>query len=148
MKDVWLCCVDSLTKMCYAKVKIRRSLNLIHSLPDNEGNHLSTNQEMLTLVVNVLQKGYSEDSNRIHISEIKNALHEIELPTLTDQQKASLLTIPCVTEIKKHIFNMKSIASPGPDGITTELFKVHWNVVGQATVEGIQNIFMSTTQIM
>ena len=76
-----------------------------------------------------------------------NLLNEQELPTLSDQQKDHLLSIPCVSEIKKYMFPIKINASPGPYGVTTEFFKTHWDTVGQNTVEEIQN-FLRTGQLL
>lgn len=64
---------------------MRKSRNLIHSLQHNGGSWISTQQDMLTLVVNVLQKGYSEHMNKVDTNDIMDLLHKLNLPSLTDQ---------------------------------------------------------------
>lgn len=96
MKDMWFCCVDTSARICYAKVRIRKSQNHNHSLHDNEGNWIANNQDMLALLVNFLQKCYIEDVIRVESNDIMNLLHELELPSLCDQQKPPPFHSLCV----------------------------------------------------
>lgn len=74
-----------------------------------------------------------------------NLVNEMDLPSLSEDQCKLLLEIPITAEIKHHMFDMKDNASPGPDGITSKIFKFHRNVVGQSTIQGIQSFFYNRT---
>lgn len=97
-------------------------------------------------MVKVFQEGYEVPQNQPDEGFIINLLSEMHLPSLIEDQCKILLEVPSAYEIKHHFFNMKANTSLGPDGITTEFFKVHWDIVGSSTVAGIQNFF-STGQI-
>lgn len=89
-------------------------------------------------MVRVFQKGYEVPQNQPDEGSNTNLLNEMDLPSLTKHQCNLLLGIPSASKIKYHMFNMKANASPGPDGITNEFSKMHWDIVGPPTVVGIQ----------
>jgi len=46
-----------------------------------------------------------------------------------------------VEQIKETIFSMKANKAPGPDGYTSDFFKVAWPVVGGDVVAASRNFF-------
>ena len=45
--------------------------------------------------------------------------------------------------IKETLFGMKSLKSPGPDGLSPLFYKKYWKVVGQSVIKAVQSFFIS-----
>ena len=111
MNDVWLQYIDTSAKNCFNRVKLRNSKNYIYSLQSKDGSWINLQEELLTLVVRVFQKGYEVPQNQPDKGSNPNLLNEMDLSSLTKDQCNLLLGIPSTSKIKHHMFNMKANAS-------------------------------------
>ena len=62
-------------------------------------------------------------------------------PCVTDQENSELCKIPTREEIKKVVFGMKSLKTPGPDGFPALFYKHYWDTVGDQVVQATQSFF-------
>ena len=70
-------------------------------------------------------------------------LDNLITPSISDLDNSVLCQIPSPKEIKEVLFCMKSLKSPGPDGLPPLFYKKYWNVVGHAVIKVVQNFFIS-----
>ena len=68
-------------------------------------------------------------------TQAQNKLLAEVTPVFTESQNKALLAIPEKEEIKKILFSSNLNAAPGTDGITSLLYKVHWDVLGDSLLE-------------
>ncbi|XP_030510070.2 uncharacterized protein LOC115724847 [Cannabis sativa] len=79
-------------------------------------------------------------STNLHFnSELENLLE----PCITEDENILLSQPPTSEEIKKVVWNMPSLKSPGPDGFPTKFFKDYRDIVGPQTIEFVQEFFRS-----
>lgn len=89
------------------------------------------NKQGYVIVNNV--KDFFQETNMV--------LREVYLPQLNSSDVSMLQRPFKKDEIKLATFSLEEDKSPGPDGITTEFFKSHWNTVGHDIVKAVQSFF-------
>lgn len=99
VKDVWLKSADTSAKVGYTRVKIRSKGNLILALKDNMDIWVSTQEDLLSLVVSNLQSIYSPDPSQALIRDINSVLNKMDLPRLFEEQCSKLLSVPFRNQI-------------------------------------------------
>ncbi|XP_074283428.1 uncharacterized protein LOC141607978 [Silene latifolia] len=60
---------------------------------------------------------------------------------ITKDHEQILLSSVTAEEIKANFFSIPGMKSPGPDGYTSEFYKDSWEIVGDKTVDAIQDFF-------
>ena len=84
-----------------------------------------------TEILRETQKFYADlYSERTNIDDIglHDTFSEIDVPKLSDVDKAKLDGPITLKEASEALKNMKSDKSPGSDGFTSEFFKVFWKI--------------------
>lgn len=75
--------------------------------------------------------------------EIDLVLRELNLPCISERD-SQLLTSPITEqEIRDAVFDMASDKSPGLDGVPSEFYKIHWDIIGTSVVQAIKRFFFS-----
>lgn len=85
-------------------------------------------------------------SDGIHFcydDEVGKILRELDLPHLSQGHSSLLIRPLSFKEVEKVIFDMNGSSSPGPDGITSEFFKVHWGRVRESVFQAVNRFFES-----
>ena len=62
------------------------------------------------------------------------------MPVFTDMDNRNLVGLPDKDEVKDVLFNSNPNAAPGTDGITSLLYKEHWDVLGDSLFEVVTAI--------
>ena len=73
-------------------------------------------------------------------AEAQNILLAQVPSVFSEAQNKALLAPPEKEEIKNILFNSNLNAAPGTDGITSLLYKVHWDILGDALVEIVEAV--------
>ena len=68
-------------------------------------------------------------------------------PVFTDTDNENLLKLPDKDEVKDILFNSNLNAAPGSDGITSFLYKEHWDLVGDYLLEVVTEKATQTQRI-
>ena len=61
-------------------------------------------------------------------------------PVFTELDNKNLLELPVKDEVKEVLFNSNLNAAPGTDGITSLLYKEHWEVLGDSLHEAVEAV--------
>lgn len=112
--------------------------NTIYEI-NNDNGTFSSNSEILNEMCNFYEKLYKSTS--IEDNNISNYLNDIHCPTLDENEKQNLDTLPSIDECKEAVFNMKNNKSPGLDGIPCEFYKCFWCHIGSLFYEVLLSIF-------
>ncbi len=71
---------------------------------------------------------------------LKNFFHDLDLPSLTEEESESLNTPISLEELRKALVNMKRGKSPGWDGIPPELYLAFWDILGSPLFDMINAV--------
>ncbi|KAM6543504.1 hypothetical protein CsatB_007951 [Cannabis sativa] len=63
--------------------------------------------------------------------------------SILDEENSLLCVIPLEDEVKKVVWSMPPLKSPGPDGFPIKFFKLYWDIVGSQVVEFVKEFFHS-----
>ena len=61
-----------------------------------------------------------------------NHLENLILPCITEEENATLRSIPTPNEIRATLFQMQDLKAPGPDGFPVLFYKEFWLIVGES----------------
>lgn len=65
-----------------------------------------------------------------------------DLPSISEDHIAMLLTPFSNAEIKKTAFSSKPLKSPGPDGVPPALIQQYWTLVGPDIYDAVHSFFL------
>ncbi|GLT96250.1 hypothetical protein SLE2022_138910 [Rubroshorea leprosula] len=63
-------------------------------------------------------------------------------PIISDADHASLLQLATLEEVRKALFSMKGLKSPGPDGISALFYQRHWDTVAGTFLEFVNQALL------
>ncbi|KAL6139472.1 hypothetical protein ACLB2K_057776 [Fragaria x ananassa] len=133
-KVKWLTDGDKCTAFfhAYARNKIARAtVNCLH-----DGRSLLTDlDDISNHVVTFYQSLYGPCMPPNGIVDICNTIPSL----ITDEENALLTSMPSAEEIKRTVFSMNPLSSPGPDGFPGAFYHNCWDIVG-ADVDGASSI--------
>ena len=118
-----------------------QSFNRINSLKSNDGTRLKDTTDILHESVKFYKTLYTSDE--INKSSINDYLNNIEVPSLSQDDKCvcegQVTNDECVKVIKELSINK----SPGYDGLPSEFYKVMWYVVGPHVLKSYEEAFIN-----
>ncbi|XP_009762038.1 uncharacterized protein [Nicotiana sylvestris] len=105
---------------------------------DSQGKTMQTTKEVATAFVEFYEKILGTDKkNRKHVvSRLVQAG-----PMVSEEQRAKMLKIFTMQEIKEALWGIDGTKAPGPDGYGSQFFKESWNIVGKDVVDAVLEFF-------
>ncbi|XP_060972141.1 uncharacterized protein LOC133038108 [Cannabis sativa] len=130
---------DQNSKFLHAKATSRRRNNFIQKLKNNDGEWVSWEDDLPTVVTNYFQQVFGYED-----VEFGDVLHCLQ-PRITEEQNVLLMESVTAEEIKKALFQMHPHKSPGPDGMTPGFYQKFWHIVGDDIVNLVRSFFNNGT---
>ena len=91
-----------------------------------------------------IQKYFIENFKALYHTGFPNIPENLENliePCISNIENEELCRVPTRDEIRKVIFEMKSLKAPGPDGFPVLFYKHYWETVGDQIVSTTQSFF-------
>lgn len=106
--------------------KIYHGANTNHSLKDDNGNIVSSDEEICQLCW--------EYFNSIYFGHNSHDSEDLILPTylqtvLTEDDNSSILQIPNEEELRRAVFSINRDKAPGPDGYNARFYQELWPLI-------------------
>ncbi|KAG7539011.1 Reverse transcriptase zinc-binding domain [Arabidopsis suecica] len=136
----WMKDGDANTTFFYKSVIAHQGRNCIKYLRGDNDERIENIDQVKSMLVSYYQNllgTENTDLSPMPVEEIKDLVAFRCLPDLA----AQLLQVPSAAEIRRTIISMPKNKAPGPDGFPVEFMWEAWDVVGQDTVEAIQDFF-------
>ena len=145
-KARWIEEGEKCTKYFLNLEKNNASRKSINKLQCKDGNTTVDQSVILNEEVEYFSKLYKSKID-VSDSELDLFFHDIEFPTMSNNQRDScegLLTKEeCVNALKSMAKNKR----PGGDGLTVEFYKHFWSRVGHIVVDALNDAFQSGSQL-
>lgn len=119
------------TRFFFNQARESFSKKTLTSLKKENGDETTQPKEILYEIKQFYQRLY--ESKQIAPSE--KLLPELNIPTLTEQDKSMCEGNITLEECYKSLCDMKSNKSPGSDGLTAEFYRKFWDQLGPKLVE-------------
>ena len=120
--------------------KQRQCHNTINMLKTDDGNYVSNDKDILECAALFYDKLYT--CNNIPIHEINDYINSVNnVNVLSEQQKALCDNDITNEELNNVISILKVNKSPGLDGLTSEFYKVFWDILKQPFVNMLNETF-------
>ncbi|KAK1284260.1 Trichome differentiation protein GL1 [Acorus calamus] len=116
-RQMWLFLGDTNSKFFYDSLKSRSVVNTISRLHSIDGSELSSPEE----IKDPLDSGAS-------IPPIP------AFGSITNEENLGLLSPVTTEEIRRALFAMKPLSSPGPDGFPARFFQLFWDISNTSSV--------------
>lgn len=124
-REEWIASGDRNTKYYHAATRIRRVINNIHALKNDNGEYETDGSHLREQVIKFF-KGIFEDEGGIHqVSPISKGF-----PDVIDTIHLSMCRDITRDEVKRALFDMSPYKAPGPDGFHAGFYQRAWNIVG------------------
>ena len=128
------------------KAKIAKQV--VTRIKDKNGNEKNTTEEILKEFELFYKNLYRESKNsNVHQ---KRLLDRAKVNRISENQQLALTQPITLMEAKSALQGMTNNKSPGPDGLTVEFYKTHFNVLGDAIVSMLNEVVseneMATSQ--
>lgn len=135
-KVKWLTDGDKCTAFFHAYARNKTARATINCLHD--GRSLLTDlDDISNHVVTFYQSLYGPGMPPNGIVDICNTIPSL----ITDEENALLTSMPSAEEIKRTVFSMNPLSSPGPDGFPGAFYHNCWDIVGADVVAFVQYFF-------
>lgn len=123
------------TKFFQGWVRQTRSKSRIHEIQVG-GVMISDEDEMRSSAASFFQNLLSSDGQQLEEPnlDIINSLPE-------NMESGYLCNNPSKEEVKKAVFGISADSTPGPDGFSSLLYQVCWNIVGDDVVAAVTDFF-------
>lgn len=72
---------------------------------------------------------------------ITEELTELEAKVVIEEESSDLAKIPSPEEIKKSIWQLHLLQSPGPDGFPRIFYRFYWNIIQDKIIRWVQYYF-------
>ncbi|XP_042974636.1 uncharacterized protein LOC122306268 [Carya illinoinensis] len=125
-KQHWLRNGDRNTTYFHMQANQRKKTNAITSIDDGTGRIASEQGEIGGIFTSFFSTLFNS-SLPFNIDTCLNALK----PKINQAMKESLVTPFTAEEVKKTIFQMNPLGSPGPDGFPAHFYQKHWELAGK-----------------
>ncbi|XP_026410486.1 uncharacterized protein LOC113305686 [Papaver somniferum] len=121
------------TDFFHASIKIRQSHNNITKMENTEGNVITDQAQIATILVDHFTKKFEYQNVTIH-EEIMEEIPKI----LTEEDNNFLDVVPTAIEIKEAVFSMNAKSAPGSDGFPDSFYKFARSIISAELIETIQ----------
>ncbi|XP_061351083.1 uncharacterized protein LOC133296147 [Gastrolobium bilobum] len=138
----WLKYGDKNTKFFHSSTVMRRRMNRILTLKDENGIWIDDPKVLVNMVVSYYQKLFKADLPDDGFFPIKGAF-----PKLSDIDNLRLGQIPSREEIRRTIFRMGKFKAPGPDGLHAIFFQSQWDIIGESVIQVVQECFQTPEKV-
>uniref|UniRef100_A0A2N9F3J3 RNase H type-1 domain-containing protein n=1 Tax=Fagus sylvatica TaxID=28930 RepID=A0A2N9F3J3_FAGSY len=136
-RELWLKEEDRNTKFFHLTTLVRRRRrNFIVEIRDDDGNRLCNMEEIRAYFTRKFVGVYQSAQPRVPAN-----LDVLIQPCISTEENDEITRIPSEDEIKKIIFDMNPLKTPGPDGMPGFFYRHYWNIVGKQLVAATQNFF-------
>ncbi|KAL3682458.1 hypothetical protein R1sor_000480 [Riccia sorocarpa] len=114
----------------------------IEALETEGGEVLTETGEILEEIQEFYQVLYTAEFETPEVLEAREEVVNLISKSLTSQESGSVSAIPTKEEIQRVVFSMPANKAPGYDGVTIELLRSCWEVVGEACVKFVQAVWV------
>jgi len=127
-KKNWATLGDRNTSFFHLSIIKRNRKNRISYLQNTDGSHATTPEQLAHTLQTYFQNIFSFDPNRQHSNDIDsfNDSPFADQGNTRDGTTDFTNSVPQIEELRAIIKNMRSNASPGPDGLNAAFYKSTW----------------------
>ena len=137
-RELWAKEGDRNTRFFHLSTLVRRRRNHINEIKLEDGSWINTREE--------IQNYFNENFKSLYQSECNDVPEDLENliePCISMEENEELCRVPSREEIRKVVFEMKSLKAPGLDGFPTLFYKHYWETVGDQIILATQSFFRS-----
>lgn len=134
-RELWLKERDRNTKFFHLSIVIRRKRNRINAIQDGD-KWLFKENDIAAYFKDNFEKLFTSDHPSFN-SEIEELIN----PCITEEDNNALTRIPLEEEIKKSIWSLHPLKSPGPNGFPGIFYRKCWDIVKGKVVNFVQECF-------
>lgn len=131
-----ICLGDRNTSFYHTKALIKRRRNRITKLKDPDGNWVTNEADLASMVTSYFQHIYSID-----LPMAPSTLPRGRFPSIPPADQFNLSQPIAIEEIRAALFEMKPLKSPGVDGLHALFFQSLWSIVGPSIHQFIQQVW-------
>lgn len=122
-------------KYFYRKVTQRKNRNRIRAVEHPNRDITQKDEEIQQIILPLYKEKFRADNLTIHPECFQNHHNTCMVDMVNN-----LETPFPIEEVIFVVKNLKSNASPGPDGIPTCFYQTYWHIVGEDTINTVLNI--------
>ncbi|XP_026396032.1 uncharacterized protein LOC113290663 [Papaver somniferum] len=123
-KNSWMVEGASNTSFFHNSIRIRMSSNTISEFVDGNGETVMDGDQIRNLIVNYYEAKFNGDD-----SIPLEALFEIDHPSISVDECASMDHLPTFEEIHAAVFDLGVDSAPGPDGFAGFFYRHCWEII-------------------
>lgn len=134
----WINLGDQNTQYYHARVKENIARARINTVQDAAGNIITDPG----LVSEVFLQFYNEllGTKEQNLLEVDMTLFD-DGPTISEEQGYKLCNEVTMQEVKRALWSIPSSKSPGPDGFSSDFFKISWDIIKYNLCYAVQDFF-------
>ncbi|GKV45487.1 hypothetical protein SLEP1_g52559 [Rubroshorea leprosula] len=133
----WIASRDRNTSFYHMSTVVRRNKNKIGALKIRE----EWNMDLETLKLHV-RSLFQELFTQQETSPLLENLSTLQ-PLISNDDHESLIQPATLEEVKRALFSMKGLKSPGPDGIPALFYQRHWDTVAGTFLEFVNQALLT-----
>ena len=138
-RELWIRKGDKNTRVFHLSTLIRRRRrrrNCIQEIKLEDGSWINDGGDIQKYFIENFKALYQTGS-----PNIPENLENLIEPCISNIENEELCRVPTRDEIRKVMFEMKSLKAPGPDGFPALFYKHYWEIVGDQIVLATQSFF-------
>ncbi|KAK4384575.1 hypothetical protein Sango_3047100 [Sesamum angolense] len=140
-KIQWLKGGDQCSRIFFRKVAMRRASKRVFQIMNEDGNNLTTQEDVVNEFVSFYQRLLGGDRRREFI-DLRH-LRPWARHVLTRDESQALVRPVTREDIKDAFFDIAEDKAPGPDGYPSGFYKAAWPVIGEEVVKAILEFFIT-----
>ncbi|MCI13822.1 hypothetical protein A2U01_0034942, partial [Trifolium medium] len=125
-RALWLTHGDKNTKFFHQQASQRRRKNKIETIRDPLDNYHTDQEEIENIFIKHFKQLFSSQT-LINVAETVQVLQNKLDQEMYDNQNMEFTAEEVMTAMK----NMKSLATPSPDGLPARFYHTYWDIVGK-----------------
>uniref|UniRef100_A0A803NWR9 Reverse transcriptase n=1 Tax=Cannabis sativa TaxID=3483 RepID=A0A803NWR9_CANSA len=137
-REVWLKLGDRNSKFFHSSTMIRRRRNYIWALQDSHGTYWEDKSRISGIINDYFKNLFTSD-----LPEIPESLDGLFEESINLETNLQFSFIPSMEEVRRTVFMLHHLKSPGPDGYSGCFFRQYWDVVGDSVYSAIKEFFCS-----
>lgn len=138
-RATWINVGDANTKFFHAFAKERMNQNSIRVLYKTDGSKVQNQQGIKDEVVRFYRSLMGTAANSLPMVDMNIVERG---PLLSVDHKRSLCEAVTAEEVKRALFDMDPLKSPGADGFNVYFFQQCWSIIGSSVVVAISDFFL------
>ncbi|KAL3687723.1 hypothetical protein R1sor_014032 [Riccia sorocarpa] len=142
-RDKFIADGDACTSYFFKRFRKRRARTLLTKLKGDDGQLLTTPADISRKVQDnftLLYRSKSQEpEEKDAVAEILRDTHQVRSPG----QKALLGDLPSERELMESLFLLPSGKSPGPDGMSTDIMRLLWPIIGDTYYSAVVELWSS-----